>query len=180
MNLLETARKTLEVGQYSTSSGTTEDSFYFEDQSLFGLVWIAPNIESIVRDWEKRQDQFLAEREKQLRRLREKSWNAYSVVLCEADPTAEQKNALAKIEEDFRGSRKVVGTGLRAGSQVVRTLLPLLQIQNPVMLQEANAVNRLRTRLSSSPSEVLEALLEKVPAAEIARMLLSSYENPPR
>jgi hypothetical protein len=176
MNLLETARKILEVGRYTTA-GQFEDSFYFEDETLFGLVWIAPSVDLIMQDWEQRQDRFLVERDRQLRRLKEKSWNAYTVMLCEAEPTEDQNVELYKIEENFRGTRKIIGVGLRAPSQVMRALYPLIQIQNLVRLQDTNAIDRLRRRLSSTQPNILDALLKSESPEDMAKMLLTDHEN---
>jgi hypothetical protein len=177
MNILEATRKILETAQYFTSSMGEEDRLYFEDSSLFGFVWVPVDIEVMIREWERGQDSFLTDHEKQLRHIKEKSWNAYTVLLCEAVPSIGQRNALSKIEENFRGSRKLVGTGLRVNSQVVQALYPLLRIQNLVVLQDTDPVARLRGRLGSLPSVVFDALLGNIPSREIVRLLRAHEDS---
>src|SRR6266851_2061633 len=132
MNLLTEARRLLESSKYRTFSAASNDVFYFEDSSLLGFVWMASSPSVLLEEWQRRQDSFLHEKDFQLRQSKDKSWNAYSVLLTEPDVSGGQASGLLKIEEDFRGTRKIAKAGLHTIGQLTRALLPLLAIQNLV------------------------------------------------
>src|ERR1700730_4192815 len=177
MNLTVEARRLLESSRYRTYPGATDDIFYFEDSSLLGFVWIASNPQALAKEWQRLQDSFLAEKDLQLRKSKDKSWNAYSVLLTEVDVTEEQAHALLRIEEDFRGTRKIAKAGVRTAGQLMRALLPLLAIQNLVELERDDSKVRLRSRLSHLDPGLLEAVLEQEKPEEAGKMIVAHYEN---
>jgi hypothetical protein len=177
MNLSAEARRLLESSRYRTYTGKSEDIFYFEDSSLLGFVWIAPSPEALVKEWQRLQDSFLGEKDFQLRKSKDKSWNAYSVLLTEPDVSDEQAHALLRIEEDFRGTRKIAKAGLRTSGQLTKALLPLLAIQNLVELERDDSKERLRSRLSRLDPALLEAVVEQDKPEETGKMMVGYYEN---
>lgn len=176
MNILDCARRILESAKYSMLSEGT-DSVIFEDYSLFGFLWVAPSPADILSKWQKKQDDFLRGKDSELRKAREKSWNAYSIFLSEMDAVTEDMNELLAVEEDFRGTRKIVKVGVQTESQVMQALLPLVAIQSLVQLSEDDAIARLRGRLESLPVEVLDAFIGGSNPAEIAKIVLRHSEN---
>jgi len=177
MNLLAEARRLLESSKYKTFSATSGDVFYFEDPSLLGFVWVASSPGVLLEQWRRLQDSFLHEKDYQLRQSKDKSWNAYSVLLTEPDASSDQANEFLKIEEDFRGTRKIAKAGLHTISQLTRGLLPLLAIQNLVELERDDSKKRLRSRLSRLSPRLLEAFLEQDKSEEAGRMVVLHYEN---
>jgi len=177
MNLSAEARRLLESSKYRAYPGTSDDIFYFEDASLLGFVWIASDPGVLLNEWRQRQDSFLGEKDLQLRKSKDKSWNAYSVLLTELDSSTDQTHALLKIEEDFRGTRKIAKAGLRTAGQVAKALLPLLAIQNLVELERDDSKERLRSRLGRLDQAVLQAVLEQEKPEEAGKMMISHYEN---
>ena len=176
MNILDYARRLLESGKYSTLS-EGNDSVIFEDYSLFGFLWVAPSPADILRKWQQKQDNFLRGRDSQLRKAGEKSWNAYSIFLSEMDATAVEMNELRAVEEDFRGTRKVVKVGVQTESKIIQALLPLVANQSLIQLSEDDAIARLRGRLNSLPAEVLDAFIGGSNPAGIANIVLKYNEN---
>jgi hypothetical protein len=177
MNLLAEARRLLEGSKYRTFSASSRDVFYFEDSSLLGFVWIASSPRVVLEQWRRLQDLFLHEQDLQLRQSKDKSWNAYSVLLTEPDVSNEYANEFLKLEEDFRGTRKIAKAGVHTTSQLTRALLPLLAIQNLVELERDDSKERLRSRLNRLSPRLLEAFLEQEKPEEAGRMVMSHYEN---
>ena len=177
MNLSTEARRLLESSKYKTFTAGDEDVFYFEDSSLLGFVWVAPSPSILLEQWQGLQDSFLHDKDFQLRQSKDKSWNAYSVLLTEQEVSGNQANEFLKIEEDFRGTRKIAKGGLRTVGQLTRALLPLLAIQNLVELERDDSKERLRSRLSRLSPRLLEAFLEQEKSEEAGRMVVSHYEN---
>jgi hypothetical protein len=177
MSLLDDARKTLESAGYSTLSSPSTDLFYFEDSSLLGIVWHAPSVPALLDGWRSRQDSFLNERDRSLRRANEKSWNVYCVALTEDEPTPENLLRLAQIEDDFSGTRKIARAGVRAPSQLTRALLPLLPIQNRLSLSGTDSIERLQARLSSIDEQLARTLLMPAKAETVAQLILEKHED---
>ena len=140
-------------------------------------MWIAPDAPSILKNWRAKQGTFLSDKDEQLRKSKGKSWNIYSVFLTEADPSPDEENELVLIEEDFRGTRKLARAGLRTSSQIARALLPLIPVQNLVVLGEEDAMNRLKTRLASIPGALLDAILGSATAAQVTELIRRSHED---
>jgi hypothetical protein len=178
MNVLETARKLLESVGYLTISMQDADIFSFEDPTLLGFVWNAPSVGIILSSWQEKQDDFLKRRDRELRRAKEKSWNVYSVFLTEEESTKERLLELARIEDDFRGTRKIARSDLRVISQVTRALLPLLPIQNQLSLGEFDATHRLRARLKSINEKMAEVFLQQKLSETAIESILDADENP--
>jgi hypothetical protein len=177
MSILDDARKLLESVGYSTISGQTNDTFSFEDSALLGFVWGAPSVDALLEGWQRRQDDFLSLRNRELRRAREKSWNVYAVLLTEDEPEEKQFAELAAIEEDFRGTRKIARGGLRATFQISRALLPLLPIQNSLSLGDIDATSRLRARLSSIGAKTADLLLDPMLTQSGVELIIDADEN---
>ena len=171
------ARNILESAGYVTIPGQTEDIFSFEDATLLGFVWVTSSVTSILSEWQRKQDGFLRDRDRELRRSKEKSWNVYSVFLTEDDAKDEQHSELAKIEEDFRGTRKIARSGVRSMSQINRALLPLLPIQNRLSLGDIDVASRLRTRLAAISKNVADALLQQTTTDNAVDLILDADEN---
>ena len=172
MNLLHKARAILEDAEYVTfSPGQTDDTFYFEDDCVLGFVRECENCVTIVNNWESIQDSFLKENSIRLRAEPNKAWNVYSVFLTNEDCPEDQKGILFGIEEDFRGTRKIIRTGIKSSSDLRDALVALLPIQNLMSLETEAAEERLRQRLSPDGDSPLVELLGTKTAEEIARLL---------
>jgi hypothetical protein len=130
----------------------------FEDDSLLGFVWV-DNVGAIIETWEAVQDQFLRENASTLRKSPTKTWNLYMVCLSGARGNAEQQTALASLQEDFRGARKIAHSGVASEAQLIRALYPLIPVQNVVSLEAEDPVSRVRERLQQLPAEAVTPLV---------------------
>lgn len=131
---------------------------YFEDESLLGFLWV-DDLSTIISQWEKVQDDFVRLNAEKLRRSLLKTWNLYMVCLCGEKPTLEQQLAMASMQENFRGARKIVQSGILSETQLLRALYPLIPIQNLVALESEDPVARIRGRLQQLPANAVHALL---------------------
>lgn len=158
MIILDEAKGILETNGYFVSplSGT---SFQFEDGTLVGFV-VQSSLAEIVASWSQQQDQFIRENASYLRKSAPKSWNLYSVFLSSDIPNEEARKSVARIEEDFRATRKIVQTGLATPSDVQRALYPFIPIQNVVGISAEDLKQKLSSRLTGLPSAALQALLD--------------------
>ena len=153
MNLIEEARTVLEGGGYRTMLGSsTPNCVYFEDDNLIGAVFIHADVPSLISGWEGCQDRFLGSNSRALRSDPIKAWNVYTVHLTSDKGSASQVSEAFNIEQDFRGTRKLVRTGVGKRLDVREALLPLLPLQHRTILSSQNVADRLKERLALSSS----------------------------
>src|ERR1035438_6001774 len=105
MDLPLSARALLEEAGYRVNAAIDPRSLYFEDDSLFGFVWVPDSVADLLAGWVAQQDSFLVRQAERLRQSPRKSWNAYCVCLTAAHASSEDNYQLLEVEEDFRGAR---------------------------------------------------------------------------
>jgi hypothetical protein len=143
----------------------------FENAVLIGFVHIFSSAENLLERWEAAQASVLSRHSPALRAAGLKAWNVYSVFLT-AEPAPNQQRAVERIEENFSQTRKIARTGVRTQEDVVNALLPLTTMKAQPILSDTDFEDRLRSRLSTVPKNVLTAFLSDVPAEDIAKILL--------
>ncbi len=159
MKILEEARNILEANGYFVSP-TSESTLEFEDETLVGFVCEAP-LKEILQSWGAKQDQFIKDKATYLRKSALKSWNLYSVFLTGDPADDESRKVAARIEEDFRATRKIVHAGIATTTDVTHALYPFIPIQNVVGLSADDLKQKLGARLSMLPKEALQALMDQ-------------------
>jgi len=172
MDINYEAQKILNEAGYYTSHFPEKDWILFEDEALFGFISIAVKAEDILEAWEQSQDFFLARNATRLRAAPAKAWNAYCAFITDAVCAPQLKSQLLKIEEDFRGTRKIVQTEITSTDELYAALFPLLPIKNLVTLTDFDSRPRLKSRLSFLRPNELQALLNGDVAPSIVDILL--------
>lgn len=83
----------------------------------------------------------------------------------------QMSSKLSEIEEDFRGTRKLVRSDIETRSELKQALLTFLPIQNVITLEAEDVLERLRDRLASVDRN-LPDLITETSAKELAHRLL--------
>jgi len=170
MDPLTTAQTKLSKVSYDTWQEPDEtDRVYFEDRSVFGMVTTYASVRDLIEEHEDRQDQFLQVNENALRSAgnQEKVWNAYTVHLTVGDYSeddrerAEQQNKIFRIEENFRGTRKIARANVTDDEDVVEALLPLLPIQRKPKLAAEDYRKQLEEELSEEFDDAFLSVLDE-------------------
>ncbi len=172
--ILMEARAVLDAAGFRTlMPQPTSPCLYFEDLSVLGMVCTVETVPQLLSDWEKLQDAFLRDNAPRLVLDPLKAWNCYSVFLT-ADPAAKNDvSALFSIEEDFRGTRKIVRAGVAMRHDVEIALSPLLPLRRLLTLAPDDVKSRLASRLGA-PGAPLQALLSDVAVDKVASSLLEA------
>lgn len=171
MNILEEARAFLEQAEYETKSSLEhEEVFYFEDPDILGFVAAHRRVVDLMSRWEEMQDTFLRENASNIRKDPQKVWSIYSVHITEEDAIPETLQELRRIEEDFRGTRKIAIARVRTKTDVRQALLPLMPLQNLMSLSKRGDMGRLKERIAPSGGP-LRDLTESTPPSEIVAAL---------
>lgn len=167
----ETQRILQQNGYHATRDGEC-DWILFEDESLFGFAAVYDTVKELLISWEADQDSFLRKNSTRLRSFPAKAWNAYSIFLTSVSCSPENTAELMKIEEDFRGSRKIVRIDVTSLDVLFSALSPLLPIRNLVTLKDIDSKARLDSRLSFLKPEEFAALRKKDAESAIVDILL--------
>ena len=122
---------------------------YFEDESIMGQVHIVDSAEDVVARWKSIQDEFLAHNAPRFVRDPGKAWNIYTVILAAGTQSTGLMHEFVSIEEDFRGTRKIVRGGVETKSDVVGALAPILPLRNISRVEAGDLRGRLEHGLGS-------------------------------
>jgi hypothetical protein len=154
MDILREAHSILSLAGYHVSQvNDAKSAFEFEDSVLYGFVTLRAKPEDIISTWESTQDDFLSRNAASIRHAPEKAWNAYSIFLSVGEPPDEIRCALLKIEEDFRGTRKIARGAIENPDDITKALLPLLPLRNVAAVEAQDFQQRLKVRLELADSQ---------------------------
>lgn len=173
-SLLLDVRAVLEEMGYQTSMSAIDTrSILFEDDVVLGVLFILESPAAILEEWERCQDAFLRENSRRLSIDPYKAWNSYTVLLTDKPADRSTTAALFAIEEDFRGTRKIVRAGVSTRSAIESALSPIAPLRRLLSIAPDDIKDRLSGRLADIATP-LESLLSEPSAATIARALLES------
>ncbi len=172
MRIADAVGETLRIANFDLLRPSDRPShLYFEDGTLMGLFVEFPNVDALLTQWRNEQDEFLAANAEKIRSSASKAWNLYCVFMTSDEAADAHALDIAAVEEDFRGTRKIVGAGVISRADVVQTLLPILPIQNLLEIAETDVRKDLRDRLTLS-EPVKAALFDGVPTRELVELFL--------
>jgi hypothetical protein len=172
VNIIDECRTVLEGAGYRTALETSSpNTCYFEDESILGAVFLHTTAEALLERWQRHQDQFLGSQSNRLRTDPVKAWNIYTIHLTADSGTTSIASRLFEIEQDFRGTRKIVRAGIVGRSDIKEAILPLLGLQHRLTLSRSNLLARLRDRLEKSDKALLH-ILDDMQDADVATELM--------
>ncbi len=172
MNLKDELRSVLEASGYRTAVvSTTTDTIHFEDHAIAGAIFLYSSVEMLLENWEKLQDRFLGTNSSAIRSDPIKAWNIYTVHVTPAIGNSGQMSEAFNIEQNFRGTRKIVRTGVVTRPDIIDAVLPLLPLQHRTVISTQDFMARYKERLSLT-SESLSRIVDQPNATNIDQQLL--------
>ena len=146
--LVHDVRAALHAAGYDTLMLRPDSAvLYFEDDSIMGHVHVVESAEEILDRWESIQDEFLRSNAPRFLRDPLKAWNIYTVLVTAAPHTQRTATALLSVEDDMRGTRKIVRAGVVTKQDVLGALAPILPLRNVSTVSPVNLTTRLEERL---------------------------------
>jgi hypothetical protein len=143
----------------------------FEDCSVPGFLYSYTDPTDLIQSWEKDVDRAIAAHQFGLRRAGQKAWNVYVVLLAASKANHGQSAALTAIEEDLRGTRKIVSAGVADLADLRAALLPLLPLQSAPRLEAVDMVAEIRERTTELPSRAVDAFLSTADDSVVIQVL---------
>jgi hypothetical protein len=171
IDTLATSAEILSAAGFSTFlAQSPRRVLLFEDSTTIGFAFSYLTSTDLVNAWAPESERVIAEYQLALRRAGPKAWNTYCVLLAN-EAEEERRAALAAIEENLTGTRKIARAGMRDTLDVREALLPLLPMQNAPRLEAVDIEAEISQRASSLHPRVLSAFLSKADDAVTIQVL---------
>lgn len=168
------ARSILEGANYRTLFPKPDaKSFYFEDSTVLGVLYVVESVAALIDDWEQLQDTFLRSNAHRLAVSPHKAWNCYTVLLTTQAPGKVESGQLFNIEENFRATRKIARGGLKSRSDIEVAIAPLLPLRRLLSLHSDDVKSTLMTRLGGSGNPI-SGVLKDLDPKQIANSVIAS------
>lgn len=161
-----------EAGFTTEQSHTgSRESLVFEDATTLGFIFAYGSPTELIASWENDANAVVAGHQFGLRRAGQKAWNTYIVLLSQDGADYKESAALAAIEENLSGTRKVVRAGIKGLGDVRAALLPLLPLQSAPKLEVVDIMTEIRQRASELPSRAVDAYLSSADESAVIQAL---------
>lgn len=176
MDLRSQVQIALQDAGYTTWLGVLDDfeAVGFEDDAVMGFACIFDNVDDLLREWQIVESRLLSKHASAFQRAGEKTWNVYSVFLCQEEAEEDRARAVRWIEENMERTRKLAACGIVDNHRLLSALLPLLPLQSQPALdsEDFDATKRLNRRIESIAPDVAKLALDPaVSANEVVRLL---------
>ena len=145
-----TARRTSVKGQ---------ECLVFEDDTVLGFLFTYADPSTLAAEWEAHAEAAISTHQLGLRRAGQKAWNTYVILLAANVANHADLAALAAIEEDLTGTRKIARAGIVDASDLEAALLPLLPIRSAPKLDAVDMVSEIRQRATELPPRAIDAFV---------------------
>jgi hypothetical protein len=143
----------------------------FENDTVMGFVVPYESCEQLIEAWTMDSSLAVSKYQFGLRRAETKAWNTYMFLLTPDSADHSAMIALGAIEEDLRGTRKVVRARVRDGSDLRAAFLPLLPLQSAPRLDAIDMRDEIRRRTPELPERVLNAFLSDADEGVVLQVL---------
>lgn len=149
----------------------SQNILLFESSLVLGFIFAYPDPNMLLARWTEDSSRMIFSSQFSLRRAGEKAWNTYLICLAAADSDLPQSAAMAAIEEDLRGTRKIVRSDVKDTDDVRSALLPLLPLQSSPRLDAVDIPAEIRERTTELPTRAVEAFLSKADESLVVQIL---------
>lgn len=153
------------------SSVKGREVLVFEDDSVIGFLFAYPDAQSLIANWRHDSEAAVSGHQLALRRAGQKAWNTYVVLLASGQAAYAEMAALAAIEEDLTGTRKIARSDVKDISDVEAALLPLLPLQSAPKLDAVDMVSEIRQRSTELPPRAVEAFVSGIEESVVLQVI---------
>jgi len=173
IDIIATSTEVLTGAGFNTGliSPGARKALLFEDATVVGFLIPYANPSELIDAWEKDANRAIADHQFGLRRAGQKAWNVYVVLVAVEPAHYAHTAALAAIEEDLTGTRKIARAGIADIADLRAALLPLLPLQAAPKLEAVDIANEIRQRATELPPRAIDAFLSKVEEGVVMQVL---------
>lgn len=149
----------------------TREALVFEDATTIGFLFAYVDATDLTKTWQRDTTAAVARHNLALRRAGQKAWNAYVVLLAGGQVDHSSTVALATIEEDLSGTRKIARAGIADIEDVRAALLTLLPLQNAPRLESVDIAAEIRQRATELHPRGVDAFLSSADESIVLQVL---------
>ncbi|MGO9445113.1 MAG: hypothetical protein ACLPXB_10100 [Thiobacillaceae bacterium] len=176
IDLITSSAELLNEARFTTGrvSINGRQALMFEDSVVLGFLFSYGDPSELIADWDKDANRAISDHQFSLRRAAQKAWNAYIVVLATGDiddSDTASAAALAAIEEDLGGTRKIARAGIGGITDLRAALIPLLPLQTAPKLEAVDLISEIRLRATELPPRAIDAFLSNAEEAVVIQVL---------
>ena len=147
------------------------EALLFEDSVVLGFLFSYQDSSELIHAWNRDANRAITDYQFGLRRAGQKAWNAYCVFLAAGDNVYANLAALAAIEEDLAGTRKIARSNVRSVADLRAALLPLLPLQTAPKLEAVDMEVEIRQRTTELQPRAIAAFLSKADESVVIQVL---------
>lgn len=147
------------------------EALVFEDAIVLGFLFSYQYPRELIESWDKDSSRAIFDHQFGLRRAAQKAWNAYVVLLAAGDSDFANSAALAAIEEDLAGTRKIARANIEDITDLRAALLPLLPLQAAPKLEAVDIMTEIRQRATELQPRAIDAFLSTAEESVIIQVL---------
>ena len=173
IDILASSAEILAEAGFTTGhvSANNREALFFEDATVLGFIFSYSDPPELISSWDKDATRVIADHQFGLRRAAQKAWNAYIVLITTDVSDYSHSAALAAIEEDLRGTRKIARAGVRDLADLRAALLPLLPLQAAPKLEAVDLQTEIRQRATELPPRAIDAFLSSAEETVVMQVL---------
>jgi len=149
----------------------TREALVFEDATTLGFLFAYGDTIELIQTWQRDAAAAIAHHNLALRRSGQKAWNAYVVLLADGQIDHSGTVALARIEEDLSGTRKIARAGIADVQDIRAALLTLLPLQSAPRLEAIDIAAEIRQRATELHPRGVDAFLSTADESIILQVL---------
>ena len=156
------------VGALETPAGPVT---IFENDTILGFVLHYSDPATLLQNWHANSTRVFEHARFTLRHADTKAWNAYLVLLADAPGDYGQNIALANIEEDLVGTRKIARAGVGIPDELRHALTPLLPLKAAPRLEAVDMPAEIKLRTPELAPGLVDGFLSNASEAVLLQML---------
>jgi len=169
--ILESARRLLSEAGLSTYMQENSAALSFEGVTVLGFVMAYETPADLLARWQADVAGIVDRNQAGLRRAERKTWNAYVVLLAAAAASYTESIAMAAVEENLTGTRKIARGGASDPEILQGALIALLPLRHAPSIEAVDMATEIKFRTTELPSRPVEAFLSGVPEAAVLQIM---------
>lgn len=169
--ILDAARRLLSEAGLTTDMPEDGTTLSFEGETVLGFVLAYETPADLLGRWKADVAEIVSRNQVGLRRAQQKTWNAYAVLLAAEAASYPETVAMAAIEEDLTGARKVARGGTSDPETLQGALIALLPLRHAPSIEAVDMPAEIKVRTTELPPNAVEAFLSGASEASVLRIL---------
>ena len=169
--ILESARRLLSEAGLATDMPEDSAALSFEGVTVLGFVMAYETPADLLARWQADVAEIVGRNQAGLRRAQRKTWNAYVVLLAAEAASYPETVAMAAVEENLTGTRKVARGGASDPEILQGALIALLPLRHAPSIAAVDMATEIKFRTTELPSHAVEAFLSGASESAVLHIL---------